>query len=217
MKKIVVLLGVFFIHTALFSTAQFPDKITYKNTQYKLLTNPLEPFFNEFPEKHPETEIISTALWRGYVASFEIINNELFVVDIEIQYKPEAPDNDHDLQWKSVMDEVFPEQKRVKADWFSGILVLPFGDLIKYKHMSYASVYKNYILLEINNGSLVKERRLNHKKYEKFKQKQYEAFQKTKEYQEMKKVLIDEGSTEEFAETFLKDLLIEYTRRPRED
>lgn len=83
--------------------------------------------------------------------------------------------------------------------------------------MSYASVYKNYILLEINNGSLVKERRLNHKKYEKFKQKQYEAFQKTKEYQEMKKVLIDEGSTEEFAETFLKDLLIEYTRRPRED
>ena len=52
-------------------TAQYPDKITYNGTEYSLNSNPLEPYFEKNPENRPD--MVSTALWRGYVGHFEII------------------------------------------------------------------------------------------------------------------------------------------------
>lgn len=68
-----------------FATAQFPDKINYNGKEYNLNSNPLEVYFEKNPNKRPKSEVRSSALWRGYVATFEIIDNQLFLKDIEIQ------------------------------------------------------------------------------------------------------------------------------------
>jgi hypothetical protein len=44
--------------------------------------------------------------------------------------------------------------------------------------MGYASTYKKYKLLEIENGELTDFKELRCKQYMKFRQKQFEAFQK---------------------------------------
>ena len=64
-------------------TAQAPDKLVLDGETYSLNTNPLESYFGKHPERHPrEAEdgdqvVLSTGLWRGYIATFEVIGNTL--------------------------------------------------------------------------------------------------------------------------------------------
>lgn len=155
-----------FLATEAFATAQIPDILIYKGEEYALFSNPLEEYFEKHPDEKPQSDVTNTALWRGYIATFEIKDNQLFIKDIEIQYYDEISD---EYLWRSVIEEVFPNQKEVKVDWFTGLLVIPQGKLVNYVHMGYASTYENYILFEIDKGNLTKEKKFNHKEYEKFK------------------------------------------------
>lgn len=73
-------------------------------------------------------------------------------------------------EWKSALNDIFPDQKSIKINWFTGILVLPSGEEIA-PAKSYGSdpTYENYILLEIDHGILKKEKTINYKDFEKFK------------------------------------------------
>ncbi|MEN8123269.1 MAG: hypothetical protein ABFS35_23230, partial [Bacteroidota bacterium] len=102
-------------------TAQYPDKIKYNGIEYSLNTNPLEPYFEKNPEKRPQS--YSTALWRGYVGHFEIIENQLFVTDITIPSHYTDPDGKTKIKSISIYKRIFPENDKVKIDWYSGILI----------------------------------------------------------------------------------------------
>lgn len=192
------------------ATAQYPDKISYNGKEYSLLTNPLEKYFEKNEEKRPKGGMISTALWRGYVASFEIIENQLFVKDIKIKIWNENSDN---AQWKSVIHEVFPEAKQRKIDWFNGILTLPYGEMVNYVHMGYGSTYENYILIEVEKGKSIRTKDLNFKDYENLKEKQFEAYKKTKEYLQHKKELEKDGGKQKDIDAFLRSFVTEYTEK----
>jgi hypothetical protein len=157
------------------ATAQYPDKILYKGQEYALHTNPLEEYFESFPDKRPKTEIRSSALWRGYVATFELEGNSMLLKNVEIQVRKPTPDNRFETQWQSVLETVVPGNKKLKADWFDGILVLPYGKIVNYIHMGYASTFENYILLEIEKGEFKQSREFDYKAYENFKERQFEA------------------------------------------
>ncbi len=106
---------------------------------------------------------MSTALWRGYVATFEVKDNQLFLKDIEIQYHDTTSKESYPYKWRSVINEVFPNNEKIKIDWLTGLLVIPHGKLVNYVHMGYGSTYKNYILLEIDKGDLKRKSILNTK------------------------------------------------------
>lgn len=212
MKTVItILIWAFVYSTDGLFTAQIPDKIIYKGEEYMLHSNPLESYFENHPDKRPKSGIVSSALWRGYVATFEAIDSLFVLKDIEIQVREEGKKSDY--KWISVRDEVFPDRQTVHIDWFTGILVLPYGKLKNYVHMGYASLYSNYILLEIENGEIRAERNLNYKEYQRFKDKQFEAFKKSEEYQNLLKKLTKEGHSEEFIESFLKKFIISYTSK----
>ena len=59
------------------ATEQYSDILIYKGEEYILPVYYLEKYFEKYPDKKPNG-IISTALWRGYVAVFEIKENQLF-------------------------------------------------------------------------------------------------------------------------------------------
>lgn len=214
LKFIGILLILLFSANQMFATAQAPDKIFYNGTEYKLQSNPMEDYFKRFPDKRPKSEIISTGLWRGYIATFEITDNQLFLKDIKILVNKENSGKSFDTEWKSVLTTVCPEKKKLKIDWFTGILVLPYGKVVDYVHMGYGSTYENYILIEIAAGDFKKVKEFNHEQYASFKEKQFEAFKKTEEYKKLSKDLKEKDNyTDEFIDSFLKNFVVNYSSK----
>jgi hypothetical protein len=196
-----------------FATAQFPDKINYNGKEYNLNSNPLEVYFEKNPNKRPKSEVRSSALWRGYVATFEIIDNQLFLKDIVIQYRDTTSKGSNNSNWKSVLNEVFTDQKNIQVDWYTGLLVLPQGKVVNYVHMGYGSTYQHYTILEFNKGVLTQEKQFKRKAYEKFKEKQFQVFKQTEDYHKMKSDLLQKGNSEEFIDSFLRSYVTEYTAK----
>ena len=194
-------------------TAQYPDKIIYNGKEFNLNSNPLEPYFDKNPENRPS--MVSTALWRGYVGYFEIIENELYLTDMKIPVSYTDKDGSYKQKWRSIYRLYFPKQKKVKIDWFSGILILPHGKLIDYVHQGYASTYSKYWLLEIENGIFNEARNYNNKEFVKFKKRQFEVFEKTEEYKKLYTELKenDEYNDDKFIKSFISDFVINYTTK----
>jgi len=213
MRTILLTVISFVLTVSTFATSQSPDKIIYKGQEYSLNTNPLESFFENNPNLRPKSDIMSTALWRGYIATFEIQDNQLFVKDIVVMNE-DTTTSTHKTTWRSVFNQVFPNQKQIRVDWLTGLLVIPNGKLVNYVHMGYASTYENYILLEIDKGNLIQEKNMKSKEYEKFKDKQFKAFQKTDEYKKLKEELKKNGGgTDEFLDSFIRIYVTNYSTK----
>jgi hypothetical protein len=213
MKTFLTIVLTLYLGLEAFATAQYPDKIFYNGKEYNLNSNPLESYFDKNPTKRPKSNIMSSALWRGYVATFEVKENQLFLKDIEVEYHDTTSKESNEVKWRSVINEVFPNQEEVKIDWFTGLLVIPHGDLVNYVHMGYGSTYKNYILLEIDKGDLTREKRFKYKEYEKFKEKQFEAFKQTEEYEKIKADLQEDDTSDESIDSFLRSYVIRYSSK----
>lgn len=213
MRTFLTIILTLFLGLKVFATAQYPDKIIYNGKEYNLHSNPLEAYFEKNPDKRPKGGIMSTALWRGYVATFEVKDKQLFLKDIEIEYQDTTSKESYNYKWRSVINEVFPDLRSIKIYWLTGLLVIPHGKLVDYVHMGYGSTYRNYMLLEIDQGNLMKEKRFEYKEYERFKERQFQAFKKTEGYKKIKADLRKDGSTEEFIDSFLQNFVIEYTSK----
>ncbi len=214
MKKALLLATFLLLSLSAMATAQIPDYIIYKGEKYAMHTNPLEQYFEQFPDKRPEG-LQSTALWRGYIATFEIIDDQLCVKDIEVEHY----DNEtQEYSTLSVLNDIFPDEASRRLDWWSGLMVLPHGEIVQYVHMGYASVYSEYLLLQIESGKLTDSRKFDHEEYEKFKERQFEAFKITDEYVKMKEELSrSRNYPEEFLEEFLRIFVIDYSSKIMDD
>jgi hypothetical protein len=188
----------------LYATAQFPDKIIYEGLTYDLNVNPLESYFEIFPEKRPRGRITSTALWRGYVATFEIVNNELLLKDIEIEVRTE-PFPSFRTEWKSVIDEFLSENSVLKIDWYIGFLIIPNGELINYVHLGYRSTYENYILIGIKKGDFINEYKMDYVEYMRFRESQFQLFKLTDEYNDIIEDALKRGHSVEYMDDFLRN------------
>ena len=202
-----IILTIFF-NLTVFGTVQKPDRIIYNGKEYELgYSYPLESYFKKYPDKRPKRGGISTNLWRGYVAKFEIIKNQLFLKDIEIQVSTFINKREgYETKWESVLNEVFPNQKLVKMDWITGLLLLSYNEKNDYR-------YAYHILLEIDKGKITKEKHIgDYKKLEEFKEKQFQAFKTTEEYKKIKTELeANKDFEKEHIDSFLRISIIQYS------
>ena len=128
-------------------TAQIGENIIYKDKKYVMCTEPLSDFFNLSGISIEFCEPI-TALWRGYIGTWEIKENRLYLISIEGNLK-----NDKEV----VLEDIFPSYPgRVFAHWYSGVLRIPDGKMLSYEHMGYASEYERDILITIEKGVVQK-------------------------------------------------------------
>lgn len=210
----ITLLAVVIAASNAFATAQLPDKIFYEGKKYNLDTNPMELYFHKFPEQRPTGGSISTGLWRGYVATFEVIDKTLMLKDIEIQIHAKNKDGDYAVTWQSEKANLVPKDKILQIDWFSGLLVLPYGKLVKSVNMGYGSTYEKYILLEIDNGKLTGERKLDYKQYEQYKDEQFQTFKKTGKYREYQEGVKQYNQPQELTDSLIRNIDVDYTTKP---
>lgn len=138
-------------------TAQEREILHYNGETYWLSTEPLKPLLDIigddfFDDKGPSIITICTACKRGYIGTWEIVEDKLFL--IELKGYPEENE-------QFSMDILFPNQKKVFAEWFSGEIKTPQGEMLHYEHMGYMSIFEKDLFLKFNKGMLVGRREVD--------------------------------------------------------
>jgi hypothetical protein len=127
-------------------TAQIPEDLLLDGEAHALLATPLDDYF-QMGGFNPGFLDTSSALWRGYTGSWQIIGERLYLTELSGCLKSGA---------QASLESVFSGFKdRVFAHWFSGTIRLPMGKLLKYVHQGFASRYERDIFLKIKEGVLV--------------------------------------------------------------
>ncbi len=142
MNKITLLFFLILLPANVLATIQAPDELTYKGETKPMLTNPLEQYFETHPRPEGVFNALCSAIWRGYIATWEIKENNLYLVNLKEggceANAPEIP-----------LSKIFRNQQSpVKASWYSGVLKIPIRN---------GSIYEKELILTIENGVLINE------------------------------------------------------------
>lgn len=127
-------------------TAQSPERIIYKGKKLFMCTEPLEEYFSKGGLR-PSLRRSSTALWRRYVGSWELVDDRLYLTDLDGWLE------DGTKVTTAMIFPAFPE--KVFAQWYSGQIRIPQGELLRYVHMGYGSTYERDLLLEVRDGVVI--------------------------------------------------------------
>ena len=122
MKKVFFILLVLLCSNFAMATEQMPDYLYYKNKKLDLHTgwghlSPLQTYYSQNNLDYPFT-VLSTANYRGHVATWEIIDDKLYLKEIEIGEELHTPEK---YNIKSKVDSL-NHNDYVFADWFSGMI-----------------------------------------------------------------------------------------------
>lgn len=125
-------------------TAQLHEQLILDGKRTSMISCPplplhdprLVPREDGAPSSDLEALTRSTACWRGYVATWEVRDNRLYLCAIVGSYALHA-------------------DQPVFADWVSDILRVPDGELLRYVHMGFESIYEREIELVVSEGVVV--------------------------------------------------------------
>lgn len=124
-------------------TAQIAEKLRYQGEDLSICTTPLCDYF-AMGGSHPPFEYRYTALRRGYVGSWDIVNDRLYLIGLSGRLRDGA---------MLTLATIFPDYPdRVFAHWYSGTMRIPKGKLIEYVHMGFSSTYERDLLIEVEQG-----------------------------------------------------------------
>ena len=133
-------------------TAQFSERLHYNGKDLSMCTNPLSDYF-AMGGVNPGFEFTCTALWRGYVGSWEIVDGRLYLIGISGTLKGGE---------EAALITMFPDfPDRVFAHWYSGTIRVPLGKELEYVHMGYGSTFERDLLMDMERG-IVKNTRVRH-------------------------------------------------------
>ncbi len=124
-------------------TAQFTEKLHYQGEDFAMCTEPLSDYF-AMGGTNPRFEFDSTALRRGYVGRWDIVDDRLYLVKLH-----GTLENGTEASVATIFPN-FPD--RVFAHWYSGTIRLPQGKLLEYVHGGYRSTYEQDLLLDVERG-----------------------------------------------------------------
>lgn len=130
-------------------TAQIAERLRYQGDDVAMYTNPLCEYF-AMGGTDPRFEPNCTALWRGYVGSWEIVGDRLYLIGLNGTLEDGT---------EASLATVFPGfPERVFAHWYSGTIRLPQGKQLEYVHMGYGSTFERDLLLDVERGVVVATR-----------------------------------------------------------
>jgi hypothetical protein len=127
-------------------TAQIPETLILSGHCHRLCTEPLSQYFM-LANLSPKFSWTSTALWRGYEGTWEILEDRLYLVALEGSLQDGT---------NISLETFFPGfPERAFAHWYCGRLRVPQGVLIDYVHGGYLSRFEQDLFLEISRGVVV--------------------------------------------------------------
>jgi hypothetical protein len=137
------------------SSPQLPDLLKIGNDTIYIYELPINGLAKtEFQtlsdniSKYENGLFVSTNLWRGFQAIWELNENELYLTDIK------GAKNS-----KEILKTSFPKKfknGKVLANWFSSYLVLPKGKMLKWDGI-FSRTYKKEEILTFKKGKLIRK------------------------------------------------------------
>lgn len=132
-------------------TAQMAEVLHMNGEVHSLCTHPLATYFELIGITSPFDDFRCSALWRGYVGTWEITQGRLYLIGLKGWL---VGSND-----ECGMETLFPGfPERVFAHWFTGELRIPQGGLLEYQHMGYRSRYERDLFITVRDGVIASER-----------------------------------------------------------
>jgi hypothetical protein len=184
MKKLFFLFVCVFFSVKGFATAQAPDYLIIDKDTLKIHSNPLEQYFIKNPLPQNLITTMSSGNWRGYIAYFKFVDNKLVVENIYKENYQRTEKGERDYSLISIYKAVFGEVQNFPCDFYTGLLICPYGEIVEYVHMGYSSQYENYKLFEIKSGLKSKSKDLTGEAFNQFKLDYYHYFKTTEAYKE---------------------------------
>ena len=206
MKPAALFLIVLAVAGSAFATAQAPDILKHDGKTYHLQSNPLGELLRTTGIQLPQPDVVSSGLWRGYIATWSIRDNKLYLDDVRVPTRAYArSDAPQEKRFRSAMEHMFQSSQPKVATWFTGHLIVPTGELVDYAHMGYASTYSSYMVATVVKGAVRQLRNMNQQQFESFRRSQFEAFRKTADYRESREEAKkgDEPMSDELIEQFI--------------
>ena len=122
-KRILLALCLVLMSTFVFATEQTPDKLIVKKEELSLSVgwghpSPLQTYFRQNRDIKNPFRMISTANYRGHIATWKIENSRFYLVGLDVNGKKHKPT---DFGIKSE-NSGLSNEKRVFADWFTGVI-----------------------------------------------------------------------------------------------
>ena len=162
MKRLINILISLIIPIFGFATGQAGDILIWNGDTLTIFSNPLElrsDIDSLRPKLFGEKDAgINTACWRGYIAEWTIIENEIYLTNIfSCNYD----------SIKSDLKVVFGSECKngtVQATWVTGNILIPKGKLINYVHLGYDSFYETELVLTLKKGKLIEQKEYDNSK-----------------------------------------------------
>ena len=134
-------------------TAQMPEILLHRGMRLSMAACPLEDYLKRIPKKRrPDLVWTSTACWRGYIGTWEILDSCLYLIGMHAHIKVGEQVVQADL------DVVLPWVKGcLRATWVNDLVRCPEGRLVEYAHNYFGSTYERERLLAIRKGRVESE------------------------------------------------------------
>jgi len=133
------------------ATPQVPDEIKYKGYIEKTQSWPLESYASAAWARRG----VSTACWRGYIATWEVKDGFLYLVSV---WESKLFGKGRKIE----LSKIRPNWKSpVKAEWFTGIVKMPQG-----KTWASEARFGETLLADFRKGKVAREGAINWRKYE---------------------------------------------------
>ena len=127
-------------------TAQITEILHYENQKMMMCSVPLYDYFY-ISKIEPKLRVDCTALWRGYVGTWEIVKNKLYLIGLEGYFE-----NGEKVSLNSFF---LGCSNRIFADWYSGKIRTPKGNLIDYKYGGFSSRYEQDLIFHVIKGQII--------------------------------------------------------------
>lgn len=167
MKRLIISILLSLLYFNCFGTKQQNDLIIYKGNECQLyldwfFPSPFQCYYNQNENLKYPFSIISTANYRGHIATWEIENDVLYLTKITR--------NNKEIKLKKFFKDKIIKSK-VKAEWFTGYLQIlsdPFKEWYDSGYSDdkyYVINYKKYVIVKIENGKIIDEKEYSTEQY----------------------------------------------------
>lgn len=134
MKQILIIILSFIAYKSM-GTAQIPHNLIYKGDTLALYTNILYSYSNQqvltTKKIFGVKDLFKTSCYDGYVATWKIEDNKLYLVEIANGVDEEGEYSKKYADLKSIFKDRYKNGK-VLADWFTGNIMTQQGNVLVY-------------------------------------------------------------------------------------
>lgn len=138
-------------------TAQIHDTLIYNGEKHRISTEPLSSYLDIKFDEYPFLSG-STNCWRGYVATWQIVNDVLSLIKLKANAIVAGEAKEVGIEYLTKNSN-----EPLVADWFTGLIIAHKGGELVYIHAGYCTIFEKDIILEIEKGIFINSYEIDNK------------------------------------------------------